>query len=705
MKVEDLKDEVMKIMGNIQTGQKTSQLMDLLEESLDEDIAERTLQESLKELHREGRLSRERMSDGSPGAPPYYYFLPDPGSYEEPDDLDEADDYVELNGEKYPVQFRGDVTPPDESEQRDLLLEIADQHLKDADYVKEIKSNAPEIAEEDPRELLVEFVEWTANKINKKGKELYQLQESGKIREFTRKKDELQEFIGWAEKYFQRVYRLDYEGKTGVKKSDQKIMEMPEIKDFYSDGVSNEEEVPQVSLNKQAVRQRLEERIFGESVIMEVEKEDVSDFTAAGTDASVAEIDLPSDHPQMTQTVFKLFTGAAALRKADQSYTDFDFEPESFKRYRDREAFRDGLLVSNRVFHELTDSQQEKSEYAAMDLRQYNENMRVATNRANWRPVGEIKEDEVDLQGPEIIYSDGRIFPLVHQISDYESTNIYGQLVRNEVRRFAEMMEAAKDDYLMVNSIFAGVVKNPGINLVSPLVFWYIYGKNGENGKEEVPEEIYRPNLSESMVSHLLFAGLSEHPEFEDDEKIFSTFRILRRFHEVSLDFDRDIPPTTNGGEIIDFTSPEAWKDYFRERIADKEERGYPTLDLDDYDPFVLACAQSATVTTFAAPKSLYSGPLDSSDLRLLLPRMEVGIAKQHDPEEKMRKVLSWYAENPEMDDAHSSGDFSGVSEMPVLVPSVIVESDSAAKFARDTMGDDVREELRKIIKKLRNQR
>lgn len=706
MKIERLKDEVMKVMGELQSGQKVSHLKDTLDRTLDEEVSERTLQEAVKELHEKGQLSREKMSDGSPGAPPYYYFLSNPESDQEDEQEEENKDFIEIDGEKFPVQFRGDITPPDETEQRDLLLEIADKHLKDADYVQEIKGVASELEEKDPRELLLDFARWTKVKINENGEELYDLQENGEIREFTRRKDELQEFISWAKQYFQTIYRLDYQGKSGIDKEEQKIMEIPDASEFYSEA-SSKDEISHAKLDEEAARERLNERVFGESVILSSEATDVEDYTVAGTDASVAEIDLPSSHPQMTKTAFSIFTGAAALRKADQSYTDFDFEPENFKRFRDREAYREGLLVSKRLFYELTDSQKEKSEYAAMDLRQYNENMRVARNRANWRPVGNARDEKVDLQGPEIIYSDGRIFPLVHQISDYENRKIYGDLVRNEVRRFAEMIEAAKQENLMVDSTFAGVVKNPGINMVSPLVFWYIYGKNGDNGECEVPEEIYRPTLSESMVTHLLFAGLTEaYDDYKGEEGAFSTFRILRRFHEVSLDFDRDIPPTKpDSNEIIDVTSPQEWKEYFSNRIEDKEDRDHPTLDIKQYRPFITACAQASTVSAFAAPKNLYSTSLDTEDLRMLIPRIEVAVAEERDPEQEMKETLSWYAENPKMDDDHASDQFSGTSEMPIVVPSVIVDSDSAAKFARDTMGDDVREELRDIINKLRKER
>jgi len=710
MKRDELKDRILSLMSNAEGGLKSSQIKEWLEESENVKPSQRTVQMALRELAEEGELRRERVSDGSRGAPPYYYFCrghpvgegeSDIGGSESDEVFGEED---ELFAEVETV--RGELRPPDEDENRqDLLVDIAQSHLQDSDYVRDIKEAAPDLAAEDPHDLLVEFLDWTVKTINAHGLELYRYHRNGHLRQFSSEKDDLEGFVRWAKRYFQGILRLDAmrseEGET------VEVLHIPSVSEFYGDGVEDEEDVPVATYDDDAVRKRLDQRVFGDRVISAWDiDESVGD--TAGTDASIADISIRNRQPLTTQTAFKLFTGAAALKREGAHYTDFDFDPEGLRRYRHREAFKEGLLVSGRVYPELSEGQAEHAQYAAMDLRQYNENMRVVQDKANWQPVGDVDGQAGDLSGPDVLFGDGRVFPLVHQISDFETVNIYGDLVRNEIKHFAEMMSLVDDNYHLVDSAFGGVVKHPGISWVTPLVFWYIDVKNGDHAPEDpVPQDVYQPRLSDSMVPHLLFVGLAENGEELDEGQMFVTFRVLRRFHDMSLE-DRDTPPTytDDQGEeqLIDVDSVDAWMDFFEHKVEDKADRGYETLDPDQYKPFALMCANAGAVMCYSAPQGLYAGELEPSEVRLLLPRFEVATSPPRAAPDELQRVLSSFARNPKLDADHASVDFSSISDLPVLVPSVIIESDKAAKFARNSMGTGIRDELRQVIEDLRDE-
>lgn len=191
-----------------------------------------------------------------------------------------------------------------------------------------------------------------------------------------------------------------------------------------------------------------------------------------------------------------------------------------------------------------------------------------------------------------------------------------------------------------------------------------------------------------TLQHSVLLAGGS--PKYEADE----------------LPEDNDIPPTRRGPDgkerVIDVDSVDDWLSFFSEKADDRAERGYETLDHEQYKPFAVMCATAGAVMCYSGPQQLYAGDLDPNEIRLLLSRVEAAVSPPRDAEAELRKALSWFARNPEADTDHASDDFSSFSDMPVFVPSVIVDSDHAAKFARDSMGTGVREELLNIIKELR---
>jgi hypothetical protein len=68
--------------------------------------------------------------------------------------------------------------------------------------------------------------------------------------------------------------------------------------------------------------------------------------------------------------------------------------------------------------------------------------------------------------------------------------------------------------------------------------------------------------------------------------------------------------------------------------------------------------------------------------------------------------MLSWLASGHFcLDDGHSQVKFTTNdrgSRLPILIPDVTREADNAARFARDVLGEEVQDELRKLITDLK---
>ena len=55
-------------------------------------------------------------------------------------------------------------------------------------------------------------------------------------------------------------------------------------------------------------------------------------------------------------------------------------------------------------------------------------------------PIGELQNLDISSNSPSLIIRDGRVFPLVHRLRDYEDSGLYGQIVRNQIKQFATVI-------------------------------------------------------------------------------------------------------------------------------------------------------------------------------------------------------------------------------------------------------------------------
>lgn len=715
-------DQIDEIVWLANTREERGITADEIEEKLKSrgiEASSRKIQYALTDMVEEEKsLIREQApSSGSPGRPPMHYYHPEQyeelvGDFDSDSKDGEAEQFDAGEDVEYEVTGdRGEQTPQREYEESeeaptkfDLIDEIRRQHLNKSEFAEEIREIAPDLLKTDPRELLLDLAEWTTDAIESLSRDLVEAHRVNRIREEKRiraKLEGLTRFVKW---YFHRIFRVDYH-PDGT----NPILKVPTITKLYDDDI-DPKNVPTPTFDREGAETRLEDRVFGENVLEIQSVEPVA--SVAGTDSSVAEISIPNPNdPLVRKTGIELYTGAAALEREGQAYTDYDFDPEALRRSGRRNAFKNGLMSSGRI-RGLTNSELTKSRYAALDLRLYNQTTRVVRDRADWNPVGDRDEFGESLMEPDIVYGDGRVMPLVHQISDYVSSGLYGDLARNEMRRFAELMSLINDNNTLFDTVFGGVVKRSNLTWLAPLVFYYLEvvekGQGTPASIDDVPDEIYQPPINDPVVAHLLSDGLIKHSDDlgEDltNDSVILVFRVMRRFYDQSLDRDRDFPVVfPSSGEKIKVDSEEQWQQYFEEFVEDREERGYDTIEVREFKPFRNLCANAATVMTYAAPCRIYNDNQDSAH-EVVLPRLEVAKAPPGPAEEEITLAASGYAQTYDFDKAHAAEEYSTFEDAPVLVPSVIKEADNAAKFLRKGVGRRFEREFRSYCQAAREQ-
>lgn len=769
-----------------------SELHDELTEAKDVDIVERTVENVLKDLMNAGEVERQRFPTDGRGQNPYRYYhvrfaaedeiLNDlvtksvdqspPGTGSILEDLGVETKNVSTTGEQRESRTGSADTTDEEDAEGGALYDIAEEHLDESATIQEVKQVAPALTEADPVDLLLDLCEWCMRWIDELGRRMYHAYDDGRLErhwELERRVEGLLEMARW---YFVRVLALDSAIDADPRFDEERwFQHLPSVERFYR-GVDEESDLPELPLvphedaepgveaERAAVRDHLKNRVHGDAVLTAWDIDDVED--AAGTDGSVADINVPNRRqPLGRETNLQLFTGAAALKRSESRYTDYDFEPERLREFRDREAFEEGLLMSPRVLPELGPQQFNKSRQAAMFLRQANENERAARDIADWHPVGESKDRDSPESGPEVIYADGRVFPLVHRFQDYKDTRIYGDLVRNEVKKFAGAMRWFDDQEHLVDTELVGVVKGTMLTFLAPLVFWYlrVYQTDTPQDPTEftsdealmldqvIPHDVYNPRMLDTVISNVLFMGLVENADDHDlkidEDRLFCTFRIERRFWEASVP-ESDRPPENPVTEtVIDVQSPDDWTQLIGHRAVGIELDGgnatgvnaqrlrelerNPDVDFEDpeevdalldevfdpdpWRPFTAMCADAATSMIYGAPHSLYIQTNRHNaieDPGLMLPRFEAAVlpAGRADGESALQKGLSWFAEHPKLDYQHPFAQFSSQVDpddegLPVVIPKVVHQSDRAARMARNEMGPKVRLELREIIENL----
>lgn len=606
-----------------------------------------------------------------------------------------------------------DLWQEDEAERErftvSVMEEIARGHAMEESYAREVREVAPYLAEENPVNLLVELAEWVAEDLNVLASRARRMKEQDH-REARRMIRELGFRRAKAEGFLQRLWRLD-----------RPVGNVPGILEIPT--VSQLLQGREVLLDRERVTERLSRRVLGGRVIEMLTAPPNPHRAVVGTDASVGHVLVEHERGSfIPPTPAVLFVAAAAMRVLDETnkwhYWDYDLDPRELQQYRDIDAAVEGLLISPHLRREvITDFRHLRS--AAMELRQYREELRVVQRQSRWHPISGVPELH---HPPEVtlLIRDGRVFPLVHRLDDYDGASapddvLYGEVVRREIRAFRDVFHNTAGNGPL-GAVYAGAVKAPEYSWLAMLTFWYLHVKRG--GKVP-PETFYRPPLTDQAVVHLLFWGLAErYPDrvFSNPRNMFVTFRVIRRFSDIAFFPHPRLLSDENGRvRAVNEDDPDDWLEYIKQHIEEansrylRHQRDIPALDtVDEYKPFLDLCYRAGVVMFYGAPTRMYRATIDSGS-HFFTPRWELAVDLSGDVgREAFRRVeqfSAWLVESDGLvpDESHAVGGFEEVSEgLPLFIPNVVMEAHKAVGYGRDRHATDVQDDLHRLVRDIR---
>lgn len=704
---DELTSAVLNLLADKTDGLNAAEIVDILRER-NPRLSPRGVRNLLNRLVAEGELVRRKRRVEGPGAPPAVFihksFVPRQFTI-----FDEFPDIsVDLHAR---AELELEELEPEERVRAEAsvsaLHRIAQAHEHQDYYARAIIQVAPAVAPLNPVDLVLDMAEWVVADLNRDGASVQRLYDQGWTADAEKLATELDGHIGWTKRRLRRLWRLD----SGVGLDDGILYLPPHAKAFRKGD--------RAKMDAAKARERLCERIQG-STVLETRTYTQAPQAAAGTDASVADITLEQSRNNfIAPDPIAVMTAAAALSvRSDDGkleYQDFDFTPDEIKEYGDSQAAMKGLIISPHLRENFAEQDFKHARLAAMDLRQYSQDARIAQRQAKWRPVGYNPSLGV-IPRPALIFRDGRAFPSVHRLKDFEEDGLYGRIVQSEIRTYSDVVLLTQSR-AVGRTVYGAVVKNPELSYLSPLIFWYLHKHQVEvEGRPVAPDPgtVYRAPFTDTAVSHLLFLGiLKDDPNRDFSEgRIITTFRLLRRFSDIAEVEDFG-PPTVKDDDgsrrAVAEDDEDDWEMFFRQRIQEAEDRGRPTLDLEDYAPFIHLCADVGVSMCYAAPSAAYeylAGHDGGEGGHFLLPRLENTVLLRDWVKEKhLDTVLSWLATNGcAMDGAHTQTGYDqrDDSGLPILVPDVIVSAHEATTFSRDKMSEEVQDEIHTLINELR---
>lgn len=593
--------------------------------------------------------------------------------------------------------------------QKSVLHSIAENYTSEEDFATAVRDIATTIAKENPVDLILEMVEWVVDDINALADAL-SIDFAGQPAKVNRIAREIDFRAKKAERLFQRLLRLD----------DDLILTIPNVRNM-------ERRSARVRFNRELARERLQERILGSHFIEVVEVPENANKSAVGTDASIGDIFINHARGSFIPPIpASLFIAGAAMRvvlnhgqDSHQQYWDYDINPREIESYAEFRAAEEGLFITPNLKGEVITDFQHLS-IAAMELRQYLEELRVINGQANWHPFGEVPELRIP-PTLNLIFRDGRIFPLVHRIEDYEGASapddlLYGAIVRKEINTFHSVFHNTAGRG-QLGATYAGAVKSPAFSWLSMIVFWYLYKVTGE---EVFRTKFYRPPLNDQAVSHLLFWGIcKDKPELTvlDSRFALLTFRVIRRFSDIAflshpIGFQED-----NQYYVVDEDSEEDWIRYIQYHIKEvdrshrEHRRGLGSLgSIEEYHNFIDLCRRASVAMFYGTPGRIYEATI-KHHAHALMPRWEVGIDISQSNvsstvERKLENVLMWITDvdGLDKDGKHAVGGFNEVSSsLPLFIPDVVAAAHNAVTFSRTEQTRLVEDMIYDLIKLIRH--
>ena len=352
------------------------------------------------------------------------------------------------------------------------------------------------------------------------------------------------------------------------------------------------------ALDEQSLRRYLSRSVFGnhflETVALNPEKRPLR---IGGSDSSSYWVDLGRILPwNSSSRPLAIITAAGARYDIDTKSTSYDITPDPrvLAQFERRKAIEEGYLITPQMLQD-EDGMGERIREAAMDLRQY------------------LKDQEVLFEGKvtDIQFRDGRIFPVEHRFADAVHYGPHGDMVRRALRGFQNIVARIGTEEGRV--LYCGFVKRVNLDVVAPVVLWYMgFGSAKVQGEEPIKRmtvENYATAPENSRHSQLVNGLFSAMSDLIPEGQTIVTFRSVRRFQSMQE------PQILNSRPSLD---REYWEEMLRElgKSYDEEEYFWDAISLY---AFLLA---KASILTFYSSEPSTLNPQVERDV--VIPRIEV---------------------------------------------------------------------------------
>jgi len=608
--------------------------------------------------------------------------------------------------------YRAVVLPPEErkrlEEEYGWIARVSLDHLLAEDVARALREAAPDLARSDPRRLLLDMARWSIRILREARRELLDAIKEKDASRAEAARSRLEERARFARRYFMDLcglrpplYPGDEDWAIRIEMDVQRWRD-PETPDDELFG-----------LREEAARKELERRVLGESVVELADLDGAPPVEAfAATDASRGSLMIKvggrGTYEQPEE--IEIFSSAASLQillkgMRPPPLLDFEIDPEAFRRCDELEAFRKGLAIFPRAADWLgleREGRLSHARSAAMDLRQYLRDLAVLQDRVRWRR----RLPSLAPRIPQILFRDGRLLPSDHQIGLYEDRTPYGDLVREQIRAAAMVVQALR----IVSCVYVGVVKEPEIHFLAPLAFWFAREKRGDKRIEE--RMIMRPPIGDPMAAYILLSEAARAAG--GGRRLAFSFRLMRRFSDIAelrrfyLEFHLE-----DGGRRrrpIDPARDEDWEEYFRQYVESQRRRyeegeiSVPPLPLEEYAAFRELCQRAAVLMAFILRAEGDPKPV-------LLPRYEAMIDPTRDVPsqwERALKALQGWAADPGafgLDEEHDPSlqrpDREALS-IPRILPQVAIDAHRAAACAAEELRGETERLLQQAISEIR---
>jgi len=351
-----------------------------------------------------------------------------------------------------------------------------------------------------------------------------------------------------------------------------------------------------VTYDRDAVRLHLEHMVFGEHMIDEIQltpqqmDEAKNDMVVVGTDSSmhIGEINMGlSSYAEDEHMPLTVNNGAAFWNygkhiipsEADKNPRDMlpwdakqmEGPPNEYTKY---------MIVGPEVLENEGEDKYVRIAVSASEIVQ--------------RHMDEQSIKHPSRRIPDIVFHDGRIYPMEHKLNNYLASGEYGNTVRSAIRHFYNILVQITGRKRK-SPLYTGVVKSTELKIFSRLLDWYIrYGTtesrpDGHRLGEGWPETPPFPDTS--AMTYLLSLG-GYKPE---TGVFFTTCQIQRNFSTLAgyyQYYSKDGKPITD------------WEGYFQEmrrRYAEIQMPGDPLPPILEYDmaPFVELCDRAGVLMFF----------------------------------------------------------------------------------------------------------